>query len=136
MIRSLADVCVSGGANDRLDDGLLSCLLQVVVESVPMAVLMEGLCSDGPFRSASLRCVGNIATGTDTQTQALLDAGLLSHMGVLLRAGSSLVRSPSAPVTRSLCSTCQHADSDGHVSYHGNLCIVALSRSARQRAGR
>ena len=131
MIRSLADVCVSGGANDRLDDGLLSCLLQVVVESVPMAVLMEGLCSDGPFRSASLRCVGNIATGTDTQTQALLDAGLLSHMGVLFRATRRAVRSPFALGTLRSAPSVKVTVSDGGASWPLSPC-----RSARKRVGR
>ena len=72
------------------------CLLQVVVESVPMALFMEGLRSRDPFRLEALITVGNIAAGTETQTQALLDAGLLSHMGRLLRAGNMEVRSLSA----------------------------------------
>ena len=60
-----------------------------------MAVFVEGLRSQGSVRAITLRCIVNISSGTNEQTQALLDAGLLSHMSRLLGDSSVEVRCPT-----------------------------------------
>jgi len=72
--------------NPVLMDAVAASSLQVVVDALPMTALMDALRSDGDVRDAALGCVFYITClGTDEQIQVLLDAGLLSIMGSLLR---------------------------------------------------
>eukprot|EP00743_Colponemidia_sp_Colp-15_P001592 GILK01001738.1.p1 GENE.GILK01001738.1~~GILK01001738.1.p1 ORF type:complete len:553 (-),score=117.16 GILK01001738.1:254-1912(-) len=69
---------ISDGHNDRIEaviemgDGLINKIVEMLTHSNPGVI------------TPALRCVGNIVTGTDDQTQAMIDANVLSKLNVLL----------------------------------------------------
>lgn len=48
------------------------------------------------FQTPALRSIGNIVTGTDEQTQAVLDSGALSMFGDLLRHPKNNIQKETA----------------------------------------
>lgn len=56
---------------------------EYIVQIVPSLVPMLGH-SDAKVQTAALRAVGNIVTGSDEQTQLVLDCGVLQEMPQLL----------------------------------------------------
>merc|ERR1711998_260121 len=61
--------------------------IQAVIESMDDCTMLVDLCShkSEDVRRPALRVVGNIATGSETQTQHVLDAGCLDKLRIFLQ---------------------------------------------------
>ena len=68
---------LSDGDNERID---------AVMQAGPTQRLVEFLGDEKalPLLTPTVRCLGNFATGSDLQTQAVLDSGFLNHLPKLL----------------------------------------------------
>lgn len=68
---------LSDGPNDRIE--------QVMQTAGLTSRLMEFLSDkSSPLLTPTIRCLGNFVTGSDLQTQAVLDAGMVKHLSDLL----------------------------------------------------
>eukprot|EP01105_Mastigella_eilhardi_P013269 TRINITY_DN3015_c0_g1_i10.p1 TRINITY_DN3015_c0_g1~~TRINITY_DN3015_c0_g1_i10.p1 ORF type:complete len:556 (-),score=155.87 TRINITY_DN3015_c0_g1_i10:866-2512(-) len=82
-----------------LSDAGETCV-QLLVQSGVCAALVPMLAdSETNVVMPALRCLGNIVTGTDVQTQAALDAGLLPALARLLRNPKQSVRKEASWVS-------------------------------------
>lgn len=70
---------LSDGDNDRIE----------VVMQTGLAARLVAFLGDGmspKLQTPTVRCLGNFATGSDSQTQEVIDAGLLDHLVKLLES--------------------------------------------------
>lgn len=76
------------------------CILLGCEGCITISVLLEDSTKINPRplypQTPALRSIGNIVTGTDDQTQAVLDAGALAMFGNLLRHPKSNIQKESA----------------------------------------
>jgi len=80
---------LSDGPNDRI---------QLILNTNIIPRLVELLADSVTAQVPALRVIGNIVTGDDSQTQAIISAGALSHL-------SSLLRSPKKGIRKETCWT-------------------------------
>lgn len=67
---------LSDGPNDRIEQ-----VMQTGVTSKLVEYLSD---MKSPLLTPTIRCLGNFVTGSDFQTQAVVDAGIVKHLGALL----------------------------------------------------
>jgi len=84
---------LSDGPNDRIER---------VMQSGVTSRLVEFLSDkSSPLLTPTIRCLGNFVTGSDVQTQAVVDAGIINYLGDLLdhpRVSVSINGTPKLPV--------------------------------------
>ena len=56
-----------------------------------------------PLQTPALRAVGNIVTGSDQQTQLVLDCGALTHFNTLLRHARSNIQKVRGRPAHTVC---------------------------------
>ena len=84
---------ISDGDDDRI---------QAVLDADPTlaSVLMGMLTDDSTLATPALRTVGNIVSGNDDQTQAIVEAGFMDRINVLLHAPKRMLRKEACWVLR------------------------------------
>lgn len=75
---------LSDGPNEKIDRMMKTDVTPKLVE------YLEDKSS--PVLTPTIRCLGNFVTGSDIQTQAVLDAGILKHLTQLLRSSKRVIR--------------------------------------------
>jgi hypothetical protein len=80
------------------DDGLENVKIQAVVDQPDLVVKLVQLLMSGSakIQTPALRTVGNIVTGDDSQTQAMIDAGVLQAIYGLLSSNKKALRKEAA----------------------------------------
>jgi importin subunit alpha-2 len=82
---------LSDGNSDQIqavmDSGITPVLVRLLKGDLPL--IKE---KSWPLTARVLRCLGNFTTGTEEQTQQVIDAGALAHIGAVINSGSVSLR--------------------------------------------
>ncbi|XP_034481880.1 importin subunit alpha-like [Drosophila innubila] len=76
-------------ANVVKSDNLIQAVLDT--DAVPRLVYLLDTCSNSRVIVSALRCIGNIVSGTDRQTDAVIDCGVLPTLGKLLQHSHHII---------------------------------------------